>query len=133
MALLQLLQKALLLLNVVLLLLLNMTGNGIAAATKKGITSAKDGAVTVLNYIQTRILQPSVLPCQNSVCVCVCLSRGDYYFTNKLYPLCIAVGPESIFILDMCGFYRGRYSSTSSLYLCVWPKQLRQRNVGGRT
>jgi len=22
-----------------------------------------------------------------SVCVCVCLSRGDYYFTNKLYPL----------------------------------------------
>ena len=55
-----------------------------------------------------------------SVCVSVCLSRGDYYFTNKLYPLCIAVGPESIFILDMCGFYRGRYSSTyvySSAYV----------------
>ena len=68
MALLQLLQKALLLLNVVLMLLLNMTGNGIAAATKKGITSAKDGAVTVLNYKHTRSLQPSVLPCQNSVC-----------------------------------------------------------------
>ena len=67
MALLQLLQKALLLLNVVLMLLLNMTGNGIAAATKKGITSAKDGAVTVLNYIHTRSLQPSALPCQNSV------------------------------------------------------------------
>jgi len=33
-----------------------------------------------------------------SVCVCVCLSRGDYYFTNNnLYPLCIAVGLESIF------------------------------------
>jgi hypothetical protein len=24
-----------------------------------------------------------------SVCLSVCLSRGDYYFTNKLYPLCI--------------------------------------------
>jgi hypothetical protein len=47
-----------------------------------------------------------------SVCVCVCLSRGDYYFTNNLYPLCIAVGLESIFILDKCGFYRGQYSST---------------------
>ena len=34
--------------------------------------------------------------------LCVCLSRGDYFFTNKLYPLCIAVGPESIFILDKC-------------------------------
>ena len=36
------------------------------------------------------------------VCLCVCLSRGDYFFTNKLYPLCIVlvVGPESIFILD---------------------------------
>jgi hypothetical protein len=30
----------------VLMLLLNMAGNGIAAATKKGIISAKDGAVT---------------------------------------------------------------------------------------
>jgi len=39
-------------------------------------------------------------------------NEGDYYFTNKLYPLCIAVGPESIFILDKCGFYRGQYSST---------------------
>jgi hypothetical protein len=67
MALLQLLKKALLLLNVGLMLLLNMTGKGIAAATKKGIISAKDGAVTVLNYIHTRSLQPSALPCQNSV------------------------------------------------------------------
>jgi hypothetical protein len=82
MALLQLLQKALLLLNVVLLLLLNMTGNGIAAATKKGITSAKDGAVTVLNYKHTRSLQPSVLPCQNSVIHSFCLSfcPTGYYF-----------------------------------------------------
>jgi len=37
-----------------------------------------------------------------SVGLWVCLSRGDYFFTNKLYPLCIVlvVGPESIFILD---------------------------------
>jgi hypothetical protein len=85
MALLQLLQKALLLLNVVLVLLLNMTGNGIAAATKKGITSAKDGAVTVLNYIHTRSLQPSVLPCQNSVRQYVfCLSQ----VRGVLYRLC---------------------------------------------
>jgi len=44
MALLQLVKKALLLLNMVLMLLLNMAGNGIAADTKKGITSAKDSA-----------------------------------------------------------------------------------------
>jgi len=88
MALLQLLQKALLLLNVVLVLLLNMTGNGIAAATKKGITSAKDGAVTVLNYIHTRSLQPSVLPCQNSVCHSFLLSHGVLFFISVLrhYP-----------------------------------------------
>jgi len=85
MALLQLLQKALLLLNVVLMLLLNMTGNGIAAATKKGITSAKDGAVTVLNYIHTRSLQPSVLPCQNSVCLSVVLSHGVLFFISVLW------------------------------------------------
>ncbi len=98
MALLQLLQKALLLLNVVLLLLLNMTGNGIAAATKKGITSAKDGAVTVLNYIHTRSLQPSVLPCQNSVC----LSRGYYFFvlvTNLIISFTICLYIDVILIL----------------------------------
>ena len=44
MVLLQLVKKALLLLNMVLMLLLNMAGNGIAADTKKGITSAKDSA-----------------------------------------------------------------------------------------
>ena len=44
MTLLQLVKKALLLLNMVLMLLLNMAGNGIAADTKKGITSAKDSA-----------------------------------------------------------------------------------------
>jgi hypothetical protein len=44
MALLQLVKKALLLLNMVLMLLLNMAGNGIAADIKKGITSAKDSA-----------------------------------------------------------------------------------------
>ena len=101
MALLQLLQKALLLLNVVLLLLLNMTGNGIAAATKKGITSAKDGAVTVLNYIHTRSLQPSVLPCQNSV------SIHSLFFVCprsllKEEKIISSVQPHSIYVEDVC-------------------------------
>jgi len=69
--------------------------------------------LSVCPRVVTRVLVWGCGGAENlSVGVCVCLSRGDYYFTNKLYPLCIAVILESIFILDKCGFYRGQYSST---------------------